>query len=353
MTILISNYSLLFPMDVDKKRIHLAVMNKERLLRKVTLPYDPMNLLSYVRNRFPGEKGIFVYEAGPTGYGLYDFLKEKGEDCEVAVPSMVPKAPGQRVKTNRLDAYTLGVQMRTNDLKLVQVPEKKYRDLRHLTRLRLKYSKRIAGTKNALKGLYLFEGIPFPEGQWSGRFISELRQIQCRPAVEFKVQQLLTNLEFFRTQELKAMAELRGFCRGDQEINQCIAHLMSLPGVGWIVSTYVLGALGGFKHLSSIKKTSGFFGLGSREHSTGDRVRRGKITAIGDPNARKMVIQASWIAMGKDPDLRQVYEKVRRSNPEQYGKQKGIVAVGRKMVCRIHAVLRDQRPFENRVAKVA
>jgi len=353
MTISIENYDLLFPMDVDKKRIHLAVMNKERLIRKVTVPYDPANLLKYVRNSFPCQKGIFVYEAGPTGYGLHDFLIENGEDCVLAVPSMIPKAPGQRVKTNRLDAYNLGVQIRTNEMKLVQVPEKKYRDLRHLTRLRLKYGKRIVGTKNALKGLYLFEGIEFPDGKWSRKTISGLRQIRSRSAVEFKVQQLLIDLEYFRTQELKTKAEIRRFCREDQEINSCITYLMSLPGVGWTVSTYVLGALGGFRHLTSVNKTSGFLGLGPRENSTGDKVKRGQITAVGDPNARKMVIQASWVGIRKDPELRSVYNKIQSKNPEHYGKQKAIVAVARKMICRIHAVLRDQRPFESRLKQVA
>lgn len=217
MTISIENYDLLFPMDVDKKWICLAVMNKIRLIRKITIPYDPINLLNYVRKAFPGQKGIFVYEAGPTGYGLNDFLKERGEDCAVAVPSMIPKAPGQRVKTNRLDAVNLGLQMRTNDLRLVQVPEKKYRDLRHLTRLLLQYGKRIVATKNSLKGLYLFEGIHFPIGKWSRRLISELQQIRYRPAVEFKAKQLLGNLEFFQIQELKTKAEIRRFCRADEK----------------------------------------------------------------------------------------------------------------------------------------
>ena len=238
-------------------------------------------------------------------------------------------------------------------MKLVQVPEKKYRDLRHLTRLRLKYGKRIVGTKNGLKGLYLFEGIEFPKGKWSRRVISELQQIRYRSAVEFKVQQLLTDLEFFRTQELRTKAEIRRFCREDEEMNHCIVYLMSLPGVGWTVSTYALGALGGFKHLISVKKTSEFLGLGPRENSTGDKVRKGAITAVGDPNARKMIIQASWVGIKKDSQLRAVYDKVYSRNPERIGKQKAIIAVGRKMVCRIHAILRDQRPFENRLKKAA
>jgi transposase len=353
MTNSVAKYDLFFPMDVDKKRIHLAVMNRERLLRKVTMPYDPKNLLHYVRKNFPGQKGVFVYEAGPTGYGIYDFLVEKGEDCRVAVPSMIPKAPGQRVKTNRVDAYNLGVQLRTNGLKYVYVPETKYRDLRHLIRLRLQYGRRIVSTKNALKSLYLFEGIQFPEGKWSRRVFRELQQIRYRPVVEFKVHQLLNNLNFFRTQELKTKAEIRHFCREDEEINRCVGYMMSLPGVGWIVSTYVLGALGGFKHLISVKRTSQFFGLGPRENSTGERVRRAKITGIGDPNARKMIVQAAWVAIKKDPELRFTYDKVYSRNPESFRKQKAIIAVARKMVCRIHAVLRDQRPFEEQLKKVA
>lgn len=348
-----TDYDLIFSMDVDKKRIHVAILNRERLLRKLTVPYDANNLFNYVRKSFPGQKVIFVYEAGPTGYGLYDFLMEKGEECKVAVPSMIPRAPAERVKTNRLDAYRLGIQMRTGELSFVQVPEKKYRDLRHLTRLRLKYSRRVVATKNALKGLYLFEGIHFPEKNWSGEMISELQQVRYRAAVDFKVDQLLKDLEFFHKEELKTKAEIRRFCRSDQEIYRNINYMMSLPGVGWTVSSYILGCFGGYKHLNTITKTSGFLGFGPRENSTGDRIRQGSITAIGDPNARKMIIQGSWIAIKRDAEMKAVYDKICNRNPEKIGKQKAIIAVGRKMVCRIHAVLRDQRFFENRLKKTA
>jgi transposase len=129
---------------------------------------------------------------------------------------------------------------------------------------------------------------------------------------------------------------------------------MSLPGVGWIVSTYVLGALGGYKHLTSVKSTSGFLGFGARENSTGPKIRRGEITAIGDPNARKMIIQASWVGIKKDLDLRSHFDKVSSRHNKEIASKKAIVAVGRKNICRIHAVLRDQRLFEKRlITKVA
>jgi|ERR1700752_2485378 len=349
----VSNYDLLFPMDVDARSIHLSVMDSKRMIQKKTLPYDATNLLNYVRKHFPGQKGLFLYEAGPTGYGLYDYLTEQGEDCSVAVPSMIPKAPGQRVKTNRLDAYNLGIQARTDDMRFVEVPEKKYRDLRHLTRLRLRYARKIVATKNAIRSLYLFEGIPFPEGCWSKQMLAKLQQIQHRQAIEFKVKQLLEDLEYYQRQQKTTKTELRRFCNADEEIKRCIGYLMSLPGVGWIVSTYILGALGGYKHLSSGKKTSGFLGLGPRENSTGTKVRKGEITAVGDPNARKMVIQACWVAYRKDPEFRSEFDKIYKRHSPTIAMKKAIVATGRKMVCRIHAVLRDQRKFENRFLKVA
>jgi transposase len=114
-----------------------------------------------------------------------------------------------------------------------------------------------------------------------------------------------------------------------------------------------LGTLGGYKHLTSVKSTSGFFGLGPCEKSTGTKVRRGEITAVGDPNARKMIIQGCWIGINKDPELRSDFYKVFFRNPQRIAKQKAIVAVSRKMVCRIHAVLRDQRTFEKRLLQAA
>jgi len=353
MTLSILGYDLLFPMDVDKKRIHLAVMDGQRLLKRATLPYDPLNLLNFVRRNFPDKKALFIYEAGPTGYGLYDFLTEHEEECRVAVPSMIPKAPGQRVKTNRLDAYNLGVQMRTGELRCVHVPENKYRDLRHLTRLRLKYRKRMVGIKNGLKGLYLFEGIVFPEGIWSRRLIKEIGKLKHRREVEFKVGELLKELEFFQIQEIKAKAEIRRFCNKDKELQACITYLMTLPGLGWTIASYILGALGGYKHLSSAKKTSGFLGLGPRENSTGDRIRRSDITAVGDPQARKMIVQSAWVGIRKDSRLRAIFERILSRNPEPFRKQKAIIAVARKNVCRIHAVLRDQRKFKDSLEKVA
>jgi transposase len=69
------------------------------------------------------ERLAFCYEAGPTGYGLYRQITDLGEECMVAAPSLIPKKPGDRVKTNRRDALGLARQLRAGELTAVWVPD--------------------------------------------------------------------------------------------------------------------------------------------------------------------------------------------------------------------------------------
>ena len=58
----------------------------------------------------------FAYEAGPCGYGLYRYLTGKGLACQVVAPSLIPKKPGDKVKTDRRDAVELARLLRSGDL---------------------------------------------------------------------------------------------------------------------------------------------------------------------------------------------------------------------------------------------
>src|SRR4051795_13614020 len=67
---------------------------------------------------------LFCYEAGPTGYGLQRQISALGHDCAVIAPSLIPKRPGERVKTNRRDAVTLARLHRAGELTRIWVPDR-------------------------------------------------------------------------------------------------------------------------------------------------------------------------------------------------------------------------------------
>ena len=93
----------------------------ERLIRKLAGRYDKLH---------------FCYEAGPTGYGLYRQIQTLGHACLVIAPALIPKRPGERVKTNRRDAVTLARLHRAGELTGVWVPDATHEAVRDLVRAR-------------------------------------------------------------------------------------------------------------------------------------------------------------------------------------------------------------------------
>ena len=79
---------------------------------------------------------VFAYEAGPCGYVLHRYLTGKGFACQVVAPSLIPKRPGDKVKTDRRDAVELARLLRSGDLTRVYVPTVDDEAMRDLVRAR-------------------------------------------------------------------------------------------------------------------------------------------------------------------------------------------------------------------------
>src|SRR5229473_8359061 len=152
------HYDIFGGLDVAKKNMAVTFTDHEALMRSLRLPYSSAHLLHYVRKHFPDQRVAFVYEAGPTGFGLHDELTAAHHPCLVVSPSMVPTAPGQRVKTNRLDSKKLSEGLRGGQLRSIHVPAVIYRELRHLVQLRFFLSSRRRPTRCRIKSLLLYEG---------------------------------------------------------------------------------------------------------------------------------------------------------------------------------------------------
>ena len=344
------DYDVFAGLDVDKRSISVTFTNHEGFIRSLRMPYSVEHLLNHVRKHFPDQKIAFAYEAGPTGYGLYDGLVAQAYPCLIAAASMIPKAPGQRVKTNRLDSRGLSENLRGGQLRSIHVPSAIYRELRHLTQLRDTFVSEMVAMKQRIKSLLLFEGIEFPpapagNGQWSFMVKDKLRKLPCSSTVRFKLDQLLESLEFSEKQVVKTTKEIRRFCQTDPELSQCIKYVMTVCGIGWIVASQLLARIGDWRELKNVRQLGGFLGLVPTENSTGDRTDRGSITHTGDGRLRSKLIQASWSAIRQDDELREFFRSVCRTHPRDRASRVAIVAVARKLTTRISVVLMQQRPY--------
>jgi transposase len=341
------DYDLFGGLDVDKRSMAVTFTDHGTMRQSFKLPYSASALLNYTRKHFPGQRVAFVYEAGPTGFGLYDELTAAHHPCLVVSPSMVPTAPRKRVKTNRLDSNQLSDGLRGGQLRSIHVPAACYRELRHLVQLRDTQVAQLKASKCRIKSLLLYEGIPFPaaNGKWSGRVLWQLAELPCSAVVRFKLDELIDAMQFHFQSAARVQKQIRRFCQSDPELRQSLSFLTSLPGVGSITATHALARLGDWRQITNVRQIAGFLGLVSSEHSTGDQENRGAITRIGDSRLRNKLIQCAWTAIRKDPELRAFYRRIYERQPRKVAARKAIVAVARKLTTRMYAVLKEQRPF--------
>jgi transposase len=345
-TFIARDYDIFGGLDVDKKSMAVTFRDHGTMRKSLKLPYSGTQLLNYTRKHFPGQRVAFVYEAGPTGFGLHDELTAANHPCLVVSPAMVPTTARPRVKTNRLDSNKLSEGLRGGQLRSIHVPATSYRELRHLVQLRDTQVAQLRASKCRIKSLLLYEGIPFPaaNGQWSGQVLRQLEALPCSGAVRFKLDQLIDAMQFHFQSAARVQKEIRHYCQ-DPELRQSISFLTSLPGVGSITATHALARLGDWRQINNVRQIAGFLGLVSSEHSTGDKENRGEITRIGDSRLRNKLIQCAWTAIRKDPELRAFYRRIYERQPKKVAARKAIVAVARKLTTRMYAVLKEQRPF--------
>jgi hypothetical protein len=71
------DYDVFAGLDVDKRSISVTFTDPQGFVKSLRMPYSAEHLVNHVRKHFPNQKVAVAYEAGPTGYGLYDGLVAK------------------------------------------------------------------------------------------------------------------------------------------------------------------------------------------------------------------------------------------------------------------------------------
>ena len=136
---------------------------------------------------------VVAYEAGPCGYGLYRKLTQRGVSCLVVAPSLIPKKPGERVKTDRRDAAQLARLLRSGDLTSVYVPTVEDEAVRDLSRAREASIGVLKDAKLRLKSFLLRHGLHYTgRATWNEAHLRYLAKVVCpTPAQQIVFQESL------------------------------------------------------------------------------------------------------------------------------------------------------------------
>lgn len=335
--------------DVDKKSYVFTVGDHNTLSRAKKIPAKPKHLYNFIQNNLTDKKVICAYEAGPTGFDLYDYLTQKKIPCLVIPPTSIPKAPNEKVKNNNIDSRKITEELRAAKAKSIRVPQGAYRELRYLIKIRENYARNRKTAKQRIKALLLYANLyPLlkdPDIKWSSYYIKELKELQCSASLRKSLDMLLMDYEYARKQILFILREIRAFCKNNTEINNNMEYLQSIPGIGFITSATFLGRTGDPQYLKNQREIGAFIGVVPKENSTGDKINRGSITHLGNRTLRFLLIESAWVAIRKDKELNQYYHRIKNRNNPKIASKVAITAVARKLTHRMYRVLKDQRKY--------
>ena len=296
-----SDYPGYIGLDVHKETIAISIARAGRADpayqgEMANRPNKIAKLVAKLNREYDGQVLQVCYEAGPCGYGLYRQLIELGHDCQVVAPSLIPKKPGARIKTDRRDANQLARQLRSGDLTPVWVPDEEQEAMRDLTRARDDLKSQERQARQQLNAFVLRHGHAWPANKvrwnrphyhWleSLRFAHDWQQVVLQEYID------AVKAASQRVADLTAQMER---VLPQWSLAPVVDSLIALRGIDKLAAMVLLAELGDISRFESPKQLMAFLGLVPSEHSSGSRRRQGAITKTGNGHARRMLVECAW-----------------------------------------------------------
>jgi transposase len=238
---------------------------------------------------------IFIYEAGPCGYWLYRYLTKKGYDCWVVAPSLMPKKPGDRVKTDRRDAMQLARLARSGDLTAVYVPKVEDEAIRDLTRAREDAISDCKDAKFRLKAFLLRHDIRYTgRANWGPAPLRWLSEVVCpTPAQQIVFQEYVRAVQEHTERLQRLEQELHEHVKA-WRLYPVVEALQALRGVQFTVAVTLVAAMGDLTRFDTPRELMKFLGLIPSEYSSGEQRRQGAMTKAGNTHARRVLVEGAW-----------------------------------------------------------
>ena len=272
----------------------------------------PDGVLKLIRKLADRYETLHVcYEAAPTGYGLYRQVLALGHACTVVAPSLIPRRPGERVKTNRRDAQSLARLLRAGELTAVWVPDETHEAVRDLVRTRAMAVEDYRRKRQHVTSFLLRHGRMYTgQASWKGRHLRWLdEQNFAHPAQRLAYQEMLNAVRATveRIDRLEAaLVEIVP----SWTMAPVVSAFQAMRGVRFMTAATMVAEAGDLRRFDHPRQLMAFLGLVPSERSTGETRRQGGITKTGNASARKALVEAAWTyrhsaGVGRDHQQRQ------------------------------------------------
>jgi len=235
------------------------------------------------------------YEAGPTGFALYRAAAAAGVPVEVVAPSKTPRAPGDRIKSDRKDAELLARLLLAGQLKFVAVPSASWEAARHLCRAREQVRSDLMRCRHRVSKLLLLHGRVYPGATpWTKKHRRWLEQQRfAEAATELAYMDALAAVDGLVARKT-ALDERLSRLALEPEWWPTVARLRCFRGIDTLSALVLCLEIGDFARFTRPAQLASWLGLVPSLDQSGERRVEGAITKTGSSYARRLLVEAAW-----------------------------------------------------------
>jgi transposase len=325
------NHITFVGLDVHKEKTQVAMIKPfEQQMIEWSQKSNASRLIRRLRKE-AGEKIVCCYEAGPCGYALQRELKKAKIRCMVVAPSLIPRKPGERIKTDRRDAKKLARLLRSGDLTEVHPPSVEQEATRDVCRAREDAKEDLLRSRHRLQKFLLRRGIAYGAGKksWTQAHRAWLRRLRFDEEAEERVFNDYLRMVELLEERVKDWVETFEELARREPYATPVGYLRCFRGIDTVTALSLVAELHGFMRFQSARALMAYLGMVPSEDSSGDKRRQGSISKTGNSHARRVLIEAAWH-----------YRHAPRAGKTLQSRRKGqpawVVAVADKAQHRLH-----------------
>lgn len=319
-------------MDISRTKAVYCLRWEGSEQRRLSTPMGVKHIASVVEE-YRGCELHVAYEACGFGYEVAWFLQERGIAVSVIAPSRVERAPGLRVKTDRIDVGKMARKLEKADLKAIYVPTRSVHERRQIGRTYAQALKERKRAQVRIRSLMQEQGRlgPLPAAGWTA-YRAWLGAQELPEPIRVSAEALEQMREVADQQVQRLKGELYKLA-SSTEYRALIKALTAQPGVGWHSAIRLVLELGDIDRFRTTDSLPHYLGLTPSQYSSGELDHRGHTLKCGPGFLRALLLQCAWSALrhGSDVDLQQRFTML----AARIGRKRAIVAVTRKLVIKL------------------
>jgi transposase len=339
--------SFFIGLDVHKTSWTVTIRSLNLHLEHFSQPPSVIALISHLRKKYPGGEYYSAYEASFCGTSIHEELCKGGVHNIIVNPADIPCTDKQnKNKSDVRDSRSIAFHLEKGNLHGIYIMPKEGQELRSLFRFREAKVRDLTRTKNRLKSFLYYYGVKFSQAFGGQEYISSkvltwLSKLELTTASgKIALKKYMDDLVYHRKQLLEITKALRKEIQARyHEQYKC---LLSVPGIGSITAIALLAEIGDFDRFDNPSEYCSFIGLTPWEDSSGDNIHTKGIQPRCNKHLRPLIVEASWVAIRKEPILLKYYRRHAIKNCKH-----AIIKVARKLALIAKAVVQKLESYQS------